>query len=102
MLRQNNLGLLLLAVWLVARGLFTILSLTFTGSEIILALLAIAAGLLILLGSRKLSHNLGLLLLSIWLILTGLFVLVNLNFQGRDLVMAVLALAAGVLILIRR
>ena len=42
------------------------------------------------------------LLLSIWLILTGLLQLVKFSFSGLDIIMAILALAAGIFILIGR
>ncbi len=50
----------------------------------------------------KLPKNLGMLLLSIWLILTGLIPLVSLSFSGLGTLMAILAIAAGVLILLGR
>lgn len=50
----------------------------------------------------KITKNLGMLLLSIWLIVTGLIALFGLTFNGLPLLMAILALAAGVLILIGR
>lgn len=49
-----------------------------------------------------LTRNLGMLLLAIWLILGGLMPLFNLSFSGVGTVMAILAIAAGVLILIGR
>lgn len=48
----------------------------------------------------KLTRNLGMLLLAIWLILTGLISLLDLSFAGLGTVRAVLAVAAGVLIVI--
>ncbi len=45
-------------------------------------------------------ENLGFLLLAIWLILTGLIALFRLSFTGLDIIMGLLALAAGILILI--
>ncbi len=42
------------------------------------------------------------LLLSIWLILTGLIALIGLSFEGLPVVMAILTIAAGVLILLGR
>jgi len=42
------------------------------------------------------------LLLAIWLILGGLLPLLNLSFAGVGTLMAILAIAAGVLILIGR
>ncbi len=48
------------------------------------------------------TENLGMLLLAIWLILEGLILLVGLRFAGLDIIMGLLALAAGVLILLGR
>lgn len=45
--------------------------------------------------------KLGPLLVGIWLILTGLTSLIDLQFKYDDLVMACLALVAGVLTLVR-
>jgi len=42
------------------------------------------------------------LLLAIWLILTGLIELFKFSFSGLPMIMAILALAAGILILLRR
>ena len=50
----------------------------------------------------KLMKNLGMLLLSIWLILSGLIALISLSFQGLPLIMGILAIAAGILILLGR
>ena len=50
----------------------------------------------------KLTRNLGLLSLAAWLILTGLIPLLNLSFSGLGTVMAILAIAAGVLIVVGR
>jgi hypothetical protein len=50
----------------------------------------------------SLTDNLGMLLLSIWLILSGLVVLTSFYFRGLPEIMGLLAIAAGILILIRR
>ncbi len=50
----------------------------------------------------KFTRNVGLLLLAAWLILTGLVPLLNLSFSGLHTLMAILAVAAGVLIVIGR
>ena len=50
----------------------------------------------------KLTRNIGMLLLGSWLILTGLIPLLNFTFSGLGTVMAILAIAAGVLIVIGR
>ena len=51
---------------------------------------------------RKAPKNLGMLLLSIWLILMGLIWLVALDFDGLRSVMGLLAIAAGALLLWER
>jgi hypothetical protein len=49
------------------------------------------------------SRNLGMLLLGIWLILTGLLPLLNVRVSPTvTMVLAVLAILAGLLILLRR
>jgi hypothetical protein len=50
----------------------------------------------------RLTKNLGMLLLGIWLILTGLLTLLRLTIPESGLILAVLAIAAGVLILLGR
>lgn len=50
----------------------------------------------------KLIKNIGLLLLAVWLILTGLIPLLHLSFSGLGTVMSILAVAAGVLIVVGR
>jgi hypothetical protein len=50
----------------------------------------------------KLSRRLGFLLLGIWLIITGLIPLIHLKINGLDTIMAIVAIAAGVLILFER
>lgn len=46
--------------------------------------------------------NLGITLAGVWLLLTGLISLINLSFQGLSEIMAVLAIAAGVLMILQR
>jgi hypothetical protein len=50
----------------------------------------------------KLTRNIGMLLLAVWLVMTGLIPLLNLSFQGLGTVMAILAIAAGVFIVVGR
>ena len=50
----------------------------------------------------RLPKNLGMVLLGIWLIMTGLIPLLHFNFQGLSLIMAIFAVATGVLILLGR
>ena len=53
-------------------------------------------------GNMRLTKSLGMLLLGIWLILTGLIPLLSVSITGIGPIMAVLAIAAGVLILLGR
>jgi len=48
----------------------------------------------------KVSKSLGMILLGIWLILTGLIPVLKLSVAGLPLIMQVLAIAAGVLIVL--
>lgn len=51
----------------------------------------------------KLPNRLGALLLGIWLIATGVLVLVpSLNFSGAGTILALIAIVAGVLLLLER
>ena len=50
----------------------------------------------------KVTRNIGMLLMAAWLILTGLIPLLSISFSGLGTVMAVLAIAAGILIVIGR
>jgi hypothetical protein len=50
----------------------------------------------------KLPKDLGMILLGIWLIMTGLIPLLHLSFEGLPFIMAILAIASGVLVLLRR
>ena len=61
---MRNLGNILLAVWLILVGLLPLLNISFSGSDLILAILAIAAGILLMVGRGRvrLSRNLGVLL----------------------------------------
>jgi len=46
----NNLGMILLAIWLIATGAIALLGLSFTNIHIVMGLLALVAGILLLLG----------------------------------------------------
>ena len=50
----------------------------------------------------KLTSNIGMLLLAVWLVLTGLIPLLNFSFSGQGTVMAILAIASGILIVVGR
>ncbi len=47
-------------------------------------------------------RNIGMILLAIWLIATGLRSVIDISFQYDALILGVIAIAAGVLILLKR
>lgn len=50
----------------------------------------------------RLPKSLGMILLGVWLIITGLIPLLHFNFQGLPVVMAIFAIATGLIILFGR
>jgi hypothetical protein len=50
----------------------------------------------------RLTRNVGMLLLGIWLILTGLLQIASISIPGIGIILALLAIVAGILILIGR
>ena len=101
---MKNLAIVLLSVWLIVTGLMSLVSVSFPSSDIIMALLAIVTGIVFLLDlrGRRLSANLGMLLLGIWLIATGLLPLLAVNVPYGGVILAVLAVVTGILLLLRR
>lgn len=53
-------------------------------------------------GKKKLLSGWGVLVLAIWLIATGVMALFDISFKWQGEVMAVLAIAAGIMLLIDR
>jgi hypothetical protein len=92
-----RIGWLLAAIYLIVYGLSSVLDFSFSGMGTVMAVLALAAGVLLLIRMGKARANIGYLLFFIWLILVGLVALVSLGQLG--IVMDILALAAGILII---
>jgi len=103
-MKSRNWGLIVLSIWLIATGLLPLLKVSLPGGTMILAVLAIAAGVLLLIGTSgtRMASRLGALLLSIWLLVQGAIQLLQVSFPQMGLVMAVLAVAAGALMLVGR
>ena len=95
---SNRIGWIIAAVYLIAKGLTSILSLSFSGMGMVMAILALAAGVLLLIRMPKIKGNVGYLLFFAWLILVGLAGLVSLGQLG--LVIGIVALAAGILLIL--
>jgi len=99
---NKNLGLLLLGVWLIVSGLVSLLGIGGAVVGVVLDVLAIAAGVVILLVWQSWPAKIGMSLLAIWLIVSALLSLLNVGFPGSGMILAVLAVAAGLLILLKR
>ena len=105
---SKNAGMVLLAIWLILTGLIGLFGLSFANMALLMGLLALIAGVVIvvqsgnLLRGRQSNRKVGWVFLGIWLILTGLLALIDFTFEGQVLLMGLLALAAGVLILLDR
>ncbi len=91
-------------MWLIVTGLISLAGLSFSGSYTIQALLAVAAGVLLILADWKvqLSGRIADIILGIWLVVMGLIPLLDIRFRESHTVLGLLALGAGVLVLIRR
>ncbi len=96
----RNLGAVVLGVWLILAGLVPLLGVRFPAYDVVMALLAVAAGILILVGPIKFRRSLGAILLAVWLILQGLLPLLSIHIPNGSLLLDLLAIAAGVLILL--
>ena len=97
---SSRIGWMIAAVYLIAKGLTSILNLSFSGMGVVLAILALAAGVLLLISAPKIKGNIGYLLFFIWLVLVGLAGLVSLGAIG--MVIDIVALAAGILLIMNQ
>jgi hypothetical protein len=96
---NRNQGMVLLGIWLALTGLLPLLGIVIPFREPLMGLLALAAGAFILFEIRA-SRHLGMLILGVWLVLTGLSAF--LMIAGIGNILGLLALAAGILILVGR
>ena len=80
-------------IYLLATGLRDLIGLYFSGMNILLAILGIAAGILLLFRLSKVSKHVGVLLFCGWLLLVGITGLIG--YSGLDTIIAGFALAAG-------
>jgi len=95
---------ILLGVWLVLTGLVHLGGVSLSKSGIILAVLGIATGILFFIADRseRIGTQIGSILLGTWLVAGGLASLFHVRFAGSGVMLAVLAVAAGVMVLIAR
>jgi hypothetical protein len=95
---------ILLGIWLVLTGLVHLGGVSFAKSGIILPILGIVVGILFFIADRseKLVAQIGSVLLGIWLVTGGLVSFFHIHFAGSSVIIAALAVAAGVAVMITR
>ena len=100
---RATLGRMLLGLYLVVVGLIWLVGRGSSSLGVIAAVLAIAAGILLLWpGWRIFRTALGWFLLAVYLVAVGLISLIGLSFSGIGVIVAVLAIAAGVFLILGR
>ncbi len=101
---MKTLANILLGTWLVLTGLHHLGGVSFPKSGIIIAVLGIVVGILFFFAdsSEKFGKQISSILLGTWLVAGGLVSLFHLSFSGSGIILAALAVAAGVLVLIVR
>jgi hypothetical protein len=100
---MKNSGFYLLALWLITQSILTLTTLHFPYEKIVLAAVALCAGLSLLLYMLKTKiGEIGLLLLSIWLILRSSQFLLHFTFPYIDTTIAILGITAGFFLIIRK
>ena len=96
----KRIAMIVLSIWLILTGLFAVANIGFSAAGLVLNLLAMAAGVLILLQGESWTGKIGMILLGIWLLAQALVSLVGFGFQGLSLVLSLLLIVAGAMILL--
>ena len=104
---DGKLGLILMALWLILTGLIEVTGVAFAASELVLQILALVAGVSILVDWMRLgsvmqpTRALGMSMLGVWLMLSSLLPLLELaDVSLMNTIWALLALLAGVVLLL--
>lgn len=107
MRERSKLGLILMGLWLILTGLIDVTGIAFTASDTVLQILALIAGVSILVDWLRLgsvmqpTRALGMSLLGAWLILSSLLPLLALaDIAAMNTIWALLAILVGVLLLL--
>lgn len=101
---MQNLAMVLLAAWLILTGLASLLNIRLPYLDLVLPLLAVAAGVLLLVGGRrvKLGGRAAITLLAVYLVVSGALSLLAIQIPAAGLLAGALAIASGVLLLLKR
>jgi hypothetical protein len=97
----DNVGILLLSIWLLAVSAVSVFSLPATNMGITMHLLALLAGAFLLFRLRdpKAYINVGMLMVSLWLIFVGGLPIIGISMPGGLLPLAILAIIGGVFLI---
>ncbi len=95
---SSFIGWIIFSVYLIARGGTVIFNFSFPGLSTVLAVLALAAGLLLIVRTPGFKHHIGFLLLCVWLILIGLAGLVTIG--EVEMIIAGLAIVSGIFLIL--
>jgi len=100
---MKNSGFFLLALWLIIQSTQKLTKLNFPYDTVVIPALALVAGGIIFLQVVKTRlGDIGLFLLSIWLILPSSLYLFKFSFPYSETSLAVLGIAAGMFLIIRK
>ena len=100
---MKNLGLFIMALWLIAQGVLSLTKFHFPYEKIALPAVALTAGVVLLLYAIKSKlGDIGLFLLSLWLMLRSSMFLFHFTFAYSDMTLAILAISAGFFMMIRK
>jgi hypothetical protein len=95
---SNFVGWILAAAYLILLGLMEVIGFSFSGIGLVMAILALVAGVLLLIKMPKIASNIGFFLFCVWLILVGISGLINLGQLGEIISLA--AIISGILMIL--
>jgi hypothetical protein len=95
---SNFVGWILAAAYLILLGLMEVIGFSFSGIGLVMAILALVAGVLLLIKMPKIASNIGFFLFCVWLILVGISGLINLGQLGE--IISLVAIISGILMIL--
>jgi hypothetical protein len=97
---SNFIGWIVAAAYLILLGLMDVIGFSFSGIGLVMAILALVAGILLLIKMPKIASNIGFFLFCVWLILVGISGLINLGQLG--VIISLVAIISGILLILNK
>lgn len=95
-------GLVILALWLIAQGVGHLLEFYFPKEQKILPIINIVAGVILVLATIKIKRGeIGLLILGIWAVFQSSMFLFNYSFNYSNMAVHILGIFAGLLLIFK-